>query len=161
METGDDETKADDEETEEKEDDEEAEEGQGHQEAPDQDPRRSPRAAQVFRHLHGPRRSPAANREEETAPPRCSSPAPSSALTCSAVTTPEAAAFYAKKNYGDEDMAREFKAMSVTNPTAGGFPHPRRFTSTKSSKCCTPRPSSSSWALARCLWRTATSTSPR
>lgn len=34
---------------------------------------------------------------------------------------PEAAAFYAKKHYGDEDMAREFKAMSVTNPTAGGF----------------------------------------
>ena len=30
---------------------------------------------------------------------------------------PEAAAFYAKKHYGDE----EFKAMSVTNPTAGGF----------------------------------------
>lgn len=34
---------------------------------------------------------------------------------------PEAAAFYAKKHYDDEDMAREFKALSATSPSAGGF----------------------------------------
>lgn len=34
---------------------------------------------------------------------------------------PEAAAFYAKKHYSDENMAREFKALSATNPSAGGF----------------------------------------
>ena len=34
---------------------------------------------------------------------------------------PERAAYYAKKLYGDEDMAREFKAMSVTSPTGGGY----------------------------------------
>lgn len=34
---------------------------------------------------------------------------------------PERAAFYAKKNYGDEDMAREFKALTVTGPSNGGY----------------------------------------
>ena len=34
---------------------------------------------------------------------------------------PERAAYYARKNYGDEEMAREFKALSVTSPTDGGF----------------------------------------
>lgn len=34
---------------------------------------------------------------------------------------PERAAFYAKKYYEDQDMAREFKTLSATNPTAGGF----------------------------------------
>ena len=34
---------------------------------------------------------------------------------------PEAAAYYAKKNYGDEAMAREFKAMSATSPSSGGY----------------------------------------
>lgn len=34
---------------------------------------------------------------------------------------PERAAYYAKKNYGDEDMAREFKALSVTSPVDGGY----------------------------------------
>ena len=34
---------------------------------------------------------------------------------------PERAEFYAKKYYEDISMAREFKAMSATNPTAGGF----------------------------------------
>ena len=34
---------------------------------------------------------------------------------------PERAEFYAKKYYEDMSMAREFKAMSATNPTAGGF----------------------------------------
>lgn len=34
---------------------------------------------------------------------------------------PERAAYYAKKLYGDENMAREFKAMSVTSPTGGGY----------------------------------------
>ena len=34
---------------------------------------------------------------------------------------PERAEFYAKKYYNDTSMAREFKAMSATNPTAGGF----------------------------------------
>lgn len=34
---------------------------------------------------------------------------------------PERAAYYAKKYYDDQDMNREFKALSATNPTAGGF----------------------------------------
>lgn len=34
---------------------------------------------------------------------------------------PERAAYYAKKYYEDQDMTREFKALSATNPTAGGF----------------------------------------
>ena len=34
---------------------------------------------------------------------------------------PDAAAFYASKKYDDGDMAREFKALSATNPAAGGY----------------------------------------
>lgn len=34
---------------------------------------------------------------------------------------PEAAAYYARKKYDDGDMAREFKALSVTNPVSGGY----------------------------------------
>lgn len=34
---------------------------------------------------------------------------------------PERAAFYARKHYQDEDMAREFKALSATGPSNGGF----------------------------------------
>lgn len=34
---------------------------------------------------------------------------------------PEAAAFYAHRKYDDSDMAREFKALSATNPAAGGY----------------------------------------
>lgn len=34
---------------------------------------------------------------------------------------PERAAYYAKKKYDDEDMAREFKALSVTSSVDGGF----------------------------------------
>jgi len=46
------------------------------------------------------------------------------AIKCSDVFgrhDPERAAFYAKKFYGDDQMSREFKALSATNPTAGGF----------------------------------------
>ncbi|MDR2513901.1 MAG: phage major capsid protein [Christensenellaceae bacterium] len=34
---------------------------------------------------------------------------------------PEAAAFYAKKHYNDENMAREFKALNATTPSGGGY----------------------------------------
>lgn len=34
---------------------------------------------------------------------------------------PDAASFYAKKKYEDADMAREFKALSATNPSSGGY----------------------------------------
>lgn len=34
---------------------------------------------------------------------------------------PEHAAYWAKKKYGDEDMARQFKALSATNPETGGY----------------------------------------
>lgn len=34
---------------------------------------------------------------------------------------PERAAFYAKKHYEDQEMVRQFKALSATNPVAGGF----------------------------------------
>lgn len=34
---------------------------------------------------------------------------------------PDAASFYAKKKYDDADMAREFKALSATNPSSGGY----------------------------------------
>jgi len=34
---------------------------------------------------------------------------------------PEAAAYYAKKHYGDERMEREFKALSATVPSSGGY----------------------------------------
>lgn len=34
---------------------------------------------------------------------------------------PEAAAYYAKKKYADENMARQFKALSATNPETGGY----------------------------------------
>lgn len=34
---------------------------------------------------------------------------------------PERAAYYAKKMYGDDAMAREFKALNVTSPTGGGY----------------------------------------
>ena len=34
---------------------------------------------------------------------------------------PDRAAYYAKTKYGDDDMAREFKAMAVTLPSAGGY----------------------------------------
>lgn len=34
---------------------------------------------------------------------------------------PERAAYYAKAKYGDDAMAREFKALSATSPTAGGY----------------------------------------
>ena len=34
---------------------------------------------------------------------------------------PDAASFYAKKKYDDDGMAREFKALSATNPSSGGY----------------------------------------
>lgn len=34
---------------------------------------------------------------------------------------PERAAFYAKKNYGDDEMSREFKALTATGPSSGGY----------------------------------------
>jgi len=34
---------------------------------------------------------------------------------------PEQAAYYARKNYSDATMAREFKALTATSPTSGGF----------------------------------------
>lgn len=34
---------------------------------------------------------------------------------------PERAAYFARKNYGDSDMADEFKALSATGPTYGGY----------------------------------------
>lgn len=34
---------------------------------------------------------------------------------------PERAAFYAKKYYGDDNMAREFKALTATGPSSGGY----------------------------------------
>ncbi len=34
---------------------------------------------------------------------------------------PDAASFYAQRKYDDADMAREFKALSATNPAAGGY----------------------------------------
>ena len=34
---------------------------------------------------------------------------------------PERAAYFAQKKYGDEDMAREFKALTVTGPSNGGY----------------------------------------
>lgn len=34
---------------------------------------------------------------------------------------PEEAAYHAKKKYGDEQMAREFKALTATSPSGGGF----------------------------------------
>lgn len=40
---------------------------------------------------------------------------------------PEKAAYYAKKNYGDDEMAREFKAMSVTSQADGGFLIPETY----------------------------------
>ena len=40
---------------------------------------------------------------------------------------PERAAYYAIKRYGDEEMAKEFKAMSVTSPTDGGFLIPETY----------------------------------
>lgn len=40
---------------------------------------------------------------------------------------PEAAAFYAKKLYGDDDMAREFKALNTVNPSSGGFLIPETY----------------------------------
>lgn len=40
---------------------------------------------------------------------------------------PDRAAYYAQKAYGDEEMAREFKAMSVTSPVDGGFLIPETY----------------------------------
>lgn len=40
---------------------------------------------------------------------------------------PERAAYFARKNYDDEEMAREFKAMSVTSPADGGFLIPETY----------------------------------
>lgn len=34
---------------------------------------------------------------------------------------PDMASFYARKKYDDADMAREFKALSATNPSGGGY----------------------------------------
>lgn len=34
---------------------------------------------------------------------------------------PERAAYFARKNYGDSEMAEEFKALSATGPTYGGY----------------------------------------
>lgn len=34
---------------------------------------------------------------------------------------PDAAAFYAQKKYDDADMSREFKTLSATNPSGGGY----------------------------------------
>lgn len=34
---------------------------------------------------------------------------------------PERAAYFAQKNYGDNEMAREFKALSATGPSYGGY----------------------------------------
>ncbi len=68
---------------------------------------------------------------------------------------PERAEFYAKKYYEDMSMAREFKAMSATNPTAGGFLI-RKSIWMRSLNCCTARPSSRNWAHAPFRWRTAT-----
>ena len=159
--TAEEEAKADDAETEEKSEEEVAEGKAAKTTArpPDQEAHRSPRAAQVRGHRTCPARS--------SPPRRRKSPADvqlARAVKCLDVFgrhDPEAAAYYAKKNYGDEAMAREFKAMSATSPSSGGYLDPGRFTSMRSSRCFTPRLSSSSSALARCLWRTATSTSPR
>ena len=40
---------------------------------------------------------------------------------------PQRAAYFARKNYDDEEMAREFKAMSVTSPADGGFLIPETY----------------------------------
>lgn len=39
----------------------------------------------------------------------------------------DAAAYHAEKKYGDKIMAREFKALSATNPTAGGYTIPEMY----------------------------------
>ena len=67
---------------------------------------------------------------------------------------PDAASFYAQRKYDDADMAREFKALSATNPLPAATSSPKS-TWTRSSSFCTPRPSSLSWALRKCLWLTA------
>ncbi len=41
---------------------------------------------------------------------------------------PDRAAFYAQKHYQDADMAREFKALSATNPVNGGYLIPEVYT---------------------------------
>ena len=40
---------------------------------------------------------------------------------------PEKAAYYARKNYGDEDMSREFKALSATVGSEGGYLIPEAY----------------------------------
>lgn len=40
---------------------------------------------------------------------------------------PERAAYFAQKNYGDNEMAREFKALSATGPTYGGYLIPEAY----------------------------------
>ena len=122
METGDDETKADDEETEEKEDDEEAEAKAAKATKKRQTKTRAAAPAQrKYSDIYMARAAARQQTEKKKLPPEVQLARAVKCLDVFGRHDPEAAAFYAKKHYGDEDMAREFKAMSVTNPTAGGF----------------------------------------
>lgn len=122
METGDDETKADDEETEEKEDDEETEAKAAKATKKRQTKTRAAVPAQrKYSDIYMARAAARQQTEKKKLPPEVQLARAVKCLDVFGRHDPEAAAFYAKKHYGDEDMAREFKAMSVTNPTAGGF----------------------------------------
>ena len=68
---------------------------------------------------------------------------------------PERAEFYAKKYYEDMSMAREFKAMSATNPTAGGFLIPEVYLD-EVIELLYSKMLSRSWVHAPFRWRTAT-----
>lgn len=65
--------------------------------------------------------APASQKEEKKIPPHIQLARAVKCLDIFGRHDPDSAAFYAKKHYRDDDMAREFKALSATNPAGGGF----------------------------------------
>ena len=63
----------------------------------------------------------ASSRQQKKAPPMVQLARAIKCLDVFGRHDPERASFYAKKFYDDQDMSHEFKALSATNPTAGGF----------------------------------------
>lgn len=127
---GDDEAKDDDgvEDEEAKDDDEAAEEGKRRKSA--NRPKQTKKAARAssarpaqrkYADIYMSRSSSTGGASKKTIPPAIQLARAIKCLDVFGRHDPEMAAFYARKKYDDGDMSREFKALSATNPSSGGY----------------------------------------
>jgi len=85
-------------------------------------PRKAPAPAQrKYSDIYIARSGAPTQKEEKKMPPEIQLARAVKCLDVFGRHDPEAAAFYAKKHYGDEAMEREFKALSATVPSTGGY----------------------------------------